>query len=77
MEFDLPGFLGHQPDPTVTCSQVHTFQVGDSCFQVFAIKIHIWYNRLTQYPGDGPAHNVEMLAVHNEGWYQAEYCNKT
>ena len=59
MEFDLPGCLGHQPDSAVTSTQVHTLQAGDGYFQVFVIWIQIWYNRLTQHPGDGPAHPVE------------------
>ena len=77
MKFDCSGCLGHQLNPTVMSIQVHTHQVGDCNFHVIVACCQIRYNRLTQHPGDGPSHNVEMLAVHDEGWYQAEYCNKT
>ena len=61
----------------VTNTQVLLLYFGDGYFQVIVVFCQIRYNRLTQHLGDGPAHNVEMLAVHNEGWYQAEYYNKT
>ena len=57
MESDLPSFLEHYPNPTITSTQVHLERVGDSHFQVFVTWIEIRY-RLTQHPGDSPAHPV-------------------
>ena len=71
MESDLPGFLGHNPDSTATCFQVHTLRVGDGHFQVFVSCCQIRYNRL--YTGNIYRLYTGLISL-REAWSE-EYSN--